>query len=96
MLLLPSDVAELVGAHLAALVIQRRWLRWRSYAHARRGDLRAHLGDDAWRRLLRYEAVRREWRAEPESWEACTDVAAILEEAEVHGMWGRAAARLVA
>jgi len=97
--MLPKEVWRLVLEHRAALVLQRSWVRYTLYSHARDprwNDTRAHLRTlDAWPELLRFAHVRREWRHELPSWStACFEVM-VLIRAEAHsGLWGAASTRL--
>jgi hypothetical protein len=98
--LLPQDLTELVQRHLAALMLQRRWRWFRLYGHARKVKrwerVRLHLQSvGAWRQLAPYASVRREWRAEPESWLRVNAIDAwvIGNEARTH-LWGTHCAAL--
>lgn len=90
---LPEELRDLVLEHRAALTLQAGWTRRSLWAHARSDDWApvatrlCALG--VWRRLVPYDAVRREWRTEPHSWCAISPstAGAILDEA-VHGLWG--------
>ena len=90
---LPQELWDLIYKHRAASCIQRHFLRWHHFGHARKvgwSMARANLPDPIWRRLLPYANVRREWRLEACSWESCDayDFRLILGEAE-RGEWGR-------
>lgn len=92
---LPSDVLDVVHQHLAASVIQRTWCRWSYYSHARRSEwkyvVRTSISDTGVRmRLARFADVRKEWRRYASCWAESKpeDVACILQEAEVDGLWG--------
>ena len=94
---LPADVVECVVHHArrdaSARAVQARWRRVSSVGHARRpgwSDVRQCLGEDAWRRLVPYELVRREWRREARSWRGASRDAidAIVAETR-EGLWGR-------
>ena len=98
---LPDDVIELILHHRAAMVVQRAWWRVWHYGHTRRADVWARVCarvSVGWRRrLTRYAHVRREWRSEPQTWEATdeTTLRAIAQEAEVDGLWGRHSVRFM-
>lgn len=77
------------------MVVQAWWRRKRAYAHASRWprlwpEVRDHLQSvGAWRELVAYEAVRREWRREAESWlRVSTDDASLICEEAMQGLWG--------
>lgn len=88
---LPDDAWERVYHHVAALTLQRWWRRTSHYGHARRRHwpaVRAHLhACGAWRALVLYEQVRREWRTEALSWLVTDDFDTIVAEARA-GLWG--------
>lgn len=97
----PQDVAELIVEHWCAMRIQRRWLRFHHFAHARHPlwpEIRARLNRiDAWKDLIPFPQVRYEWRVEPESW-CYTDlmvVHAIRLEATESRLWGAPTCRLL-
>jgi hypothetical protein len=94
---LGPDGARLVLAHLAAGCIQRAWLRYSLMSHARRAQwstVADHLRSvGAWRALLPYSHVRREWRAEVASWRHVDDPGPLLVEAR-HGLWGTRSTRV--
>ena len=96
---LPYDLCERVLHHLCAMRIQCAWLRWTHFSHARRdrwASVRAALGPRAWRRLIPYEQVRREWRQESHSWlSACRGTLELICEETCEGYWGTRAHRLV-
>ena len=78
--------------------IQRAWLRWVHFSHARTkqwSTVRDGLGRDAWKTLIPYQHVRREWRQELESW-LCVEgghVEVIIEEVG-DGYWGGSSSHL--
>ena len=89
---IPFDACERILHHHAATCIQSAWIRWSHFAHTRTGRwelVRSQLGRHAWRRLIPYEHVRREWRQELESWVTIgrETVAVIVGEAS-EGYWG--------
>lgn len=95
---LPCDLQALVLAHRAALAVQRAWLRWSLYGHARRAvwpEVRDTLGHRAWRELALYAGVRREWRGEAASWLAVDAALADVLRCECRQtLWGACTARL--
>ena len=91
---LPHDIIELIVQHWAAMRLQRRWIRFSHYGHARKRSwptVRAHLSHlGAWPRLISYPRIRREWRSECESWLHADDGVAIAVGLEAqNGHWGR-------
>lgn len=102
--LLPWDVVDLIQEHVrqlerqhdAARTIQRRFLAWSYWAHARSlawPAVRARLGARTVRRLHAYSGVRREWRCEAPCWASTTHGRAILREARATQLWGPRATR---
>lgn len=89
---LPFDACERILHHHAAMCIQSTWLRWRHFAHTRRKrwrHVRSRLGRHAWRRLIPYEHVRREWRQELGSWATIDSETVSVIVGEVsNGYWG--------
>ena len=82
---LPRDLTRLVLQHWGASVLQAAFLRWHRLRHVRTPEwreLRARLPRAVHARLVRYHAVRREWRREPRSWieQSDADLDAILSE----------------
>lgn len=94
---LPDELVHHIREHAAASTLQRAWLRHALYGHARRPGwppVRAHLQRvGAWRSLVRYAAVRREWRTEAASWLLVDDPDVLAREA-ADGLWGAHTARL--
>ena len=95
---LPDEIVDLILQHRAAMSIQRRWLRFSHYGHARRAAwcvVRRHLQLlGAWPHLFVYPKIRREWRSECESWLETDKVMAHTISIEAHhGMWGRPTAQ---
>ena len=95
---LPYDLCEYVLRHLCAMRIQERWLRWRHFSHAHNRRwlaVRGALGREAWRRLIPYEHVRREWRQEMGSWLSVrTATLELIVQEACDGYWGSRASRL--
>ena len=92
---LPREVWWYIARHRAAMVVQGWWRRKRAYAHASRWpglwpEVRGHLQSvGAWRELVPYDAVRREWRREAESWlDIDADDASVIRHEATQGLWG--------
>ena len=87
---LPQEIWDLIHAHIAAIRIQHCWSRYILFSHARDPhwiEVRRKLLH--WRRLWMFSLVRKEWRTELESWRKYdVDEVTILEEAEIHKLWG--------
>ena len=78
--------------HRAAMTLQRSWLRFSLFGHARRTawpNVRDHLRRlDVHAHLWQFACARREWRSEPHSWILTpTDASVICVEA-TEGLWG--------
>ena len=95
---LPYDICEHILHHLCAMRIQRAWMRWVHFSHARREHwscVHSAIGLRAWRHLIPYEQVRREWRQESQSWlSVCQGTLEIILEETLEGYWGARAHRL--
>lgn len=95
---LPVDACEHILHHHAAMCIQSTWIRWRHYAHTRKKQwylVLSQLGRPAWRRLIPYEHVRREWRQELESWATIDRETVTVIVGEVSdGYWGARSSHL--
>ena len=97
---LPCELQRLVLEHRAAMVVQRAWLRYSHYAHARKQPLwcmvrRGLTRYAAWRSLIPYAGVRREWRREPNSWLLLDEeVFRAIHKETAMGLWGDRSPRL--
>jgi len=95
---LPYDACERILHHCAAMCIQSAWIRWRHFAHTRKKRwclVRSRLGRHAWRRLIPYEHVRREWRQELGSWATIDRETVTVIVGEVSdGYWGARSSHL--
>lgn len=92
-----DDIGETIWAHMAALRIQRHWVRYVLYGHVTSewGEVRTQLiAAGVFRHLFRYSKVRREWRLEARSWwhTPLHVLEAIDAECE-EGLWGFASLR---
>ena len=68
---LPEDLYILIREHVFAMAIQRKWRRHSWFGHSRSREwesVKATMHVDAWKFLIKFENVRREWRMEPSSW----------------------------
>ena len=95
---LPYDACERILHHGAAMCIQSAWIRWRHFAHARKKRwylVRSRLGPSAWRRLIPYEHVRREWRQELGSWATIDrETVTVIVDEVIDGYWGARSSHL--
>ena len=95
---LPPELQDLVLQHRAASRVQREWVRYTHYRHARRADwsgTRRFLTPVVVRTLAPYADVRREWRREASSWNGMDRMVLswIVRETRL-GLWGARSPRL--